>query len=90
MVVTRVDRPATRPRGGGTRRLRIQRITLPAVGNPKSKPPKRLRIADPSVAHSLPTDTCKTDPDLALVNVVWDQLPVDVRADIIAKVRAAI
>ncbi len=37
----------------------------------------------------LPTDTCKTDPDLAAVNAAWPTLPEAVRASIVMLVKAA-
>jgi hypothetical protein len=37
----------------------------------------------------LPTDTCQTDPDLALVNAAWPGLPESVRASILMLVKAA-
>jgi hypothetical protein len=37
----------------------------------------------------LPTDTCKTDPDLAAVVDAWPELPEALKAGIVAIVRAA-
>jgi hypothetical protein len=37
----------------------------------------------------LPTDTCQTDPDLALINSAWSNLPQAVKASILMLVRAA-
>jgi hypothetical protein len=34
-------------------------------------------------------DTCQTDPDLALVNQAWPDLPEAIRAGILAMVKAA-
>jgi len=48
-----------------------------------------LRISTPAVAHHLPTDICKNDPDLHLVASVWGRLPEAVRAGIVAMVKAA-
>ena len=48
-----------------------------------------LRLARESVAHRLPTDICKTDPDLAAVVDAWPGLPEAIRAGIMAMVRAA-
>ena len=42
------------------------------------------------VAHHLPTDTCKTDPDLAAVVAAWSELPEALRAGIVAMVKAAV
>jgi hypothetical protein len=42
-------------------------------------------LIDPLVIH----DTCQTDPDLALINEVWPELPAPVRAGIVAMVKAA-
>ena len=52
-------------------------------------PVKSLRISTPPVSHPIPTDTCKTSPDLAIVVENWDRLPEAVRAGIVAMVRAA-
>ncbi len=57
--------------------------------SPKSDDAKGLRIAAPSVGHHLATDTCQTDPGLALVNAAWDRLPEAVRAGIVAMIKAA-
>jgi hypothetical protein len=37
----------------------------------------------------LPTDTCKTDPELAAVVATWPELPEAIRAGIVAMVKAA-
>jgi hypothetical protein len=42
-----------------------------------------------SLAHHLPTDICRTDPDLARIVEVWPSLPDAVRAHIVAMVNAA-
>ncbi len=51
--------------------------------------PNDLRQTDPSFAHHLPTDTCKTDPDLAAVVASWPELPEALKAGILAMVKAA-
>jgi hypothetical protein len=56
--------------------------------NPKSEPPKWLRIADLPVAHRMPTDICQTDPDLAAVVVAWPGLPAAVKAAITVLAKA--
>jgi hypothetical protein len=38
----------------------------------------------------LPTDTCKTDPDLAAVVAAWPELPEAIRAGIVAMVKTAL
>jgi hypothetical protein len=38
-----------------------------------------LRQAAQPVAHSLPTDTCPTDPELALIHDAWSRLPAEIR-----------
>ena len=48
-----------------------------------------LRQPSRSVAHLLPTDTCKTDPDLAAIVVAWPELPEALKAGILAMVKAA-
>jgi hypothetical protein len=40
-------------------------------------------------AHHLPTDTCRGNPDLAIVIETWDKLPHAVCAGIVAMVKAA-
>ncbi len=55
----------------------------------KQQSSKGLRIAIPSVAHSMPTDTCLTDPNLTAVIDAWDGLPEAVRASILMLVKAA-
>src|SRR5208337_3715831 len=51
---------------------------------PKLPGDNGLRIAPEGVAHHLPTDTCKTDPDLAAVANAWPKLPEAIRAGILA------
>jgi len=48
-----------------------------------------LRLAHESIAHHLPTDACKTDPDLAAVVEAWTELPEAIKAGILAMVEAA-
>ena len=43
----------------------------------------------PGVAHHLPTDTRKTDPDLATVVAAWPGLPEAIKAGIQAMVKAS-
>jgi hypothetical protein len=47
-----------------------------------------LRIASEGVSHHLPTDTCKTDPDLAAVMAAWPELPEAIKAGIVVMVKA--
>jgi hypothetical protein len=54
----------------------------------KGKRTKGLRIADPPVAHHLPTDTCQSDPDLAHIVAAWPNLPDAVKAGMLAMVKA--
>ncbi len=61
----------------------------PQAGYPKGPLPKDLREPAPGVAHHLPTDTCKTDPDLAAVVEAWPDLPEALKAGILAMVKAA-
>ena len=74
--------------GVGTRTPDL-RIMRPQSGFPKSSLPNDLRQPAPSVAHHLPTDTCKTDPDLAAIVAAWPELPQAIRSGILAMVRAA-
>ena len=48
-----------------------------------------LRISSQPLSHSVPTDTCQNDPELAVVIEAWDRLPEAVRAGIVAMVKAA-
>ena len=61
----------------------------PQAGSPKGRLTNDLRQPTPSVAHHLPTDTCKTYPDLAAVVAAWPELPEAIRAGIVAMVKAA-
>jgi len=61
----------------------------PQAGSPKSPSPKDLREPALSVAHHLPTDTRKTDPDLVAVIAAWPELPEALKAGIVAMVKAA-
>ncbi len=61
----------------------------PQVKSSKSNLSKDLRLAAGSSAHHLPTDVRPMPPDLALVVERWPDLPPDLRAGIVAMVRAA-
>ena len=61
----------------------------PQADSPKGSLPNDLRQPAPCLAHHLPTDTCKTDPDLAAVMAAWSKLPEAIRAGILAMVKAA-
>jgi hypothetical protein len=56
----------------------------------KSKSRKALRRCDVNVAHQVPTDTCKTDPDLAAIVAGWPKLPEAIKAGILAMVKASL
>ena len=58
------------------------------AGSPNSPLPKDLQPA-PGVAHYLPTDTRKTDPDLVAVMAAWPDLPEAIKAGIVAMVKVA-
>ena len=60
----------------------------PQASSFKGSLPNDLRQTDPSVAHHLPTGTCKTDPDLAAVVAAWPELPEALKAGILAMVKA--
>jgi len=49
-----------------------------------------LRVAHASIAHSLPTEIIRSDPDLALIVERWAELPEAIRAGILAMVRASV
>jgi len=61
----------------------------PLHDSPTSKPDKRLRLSALPVADHLPTDTRKTNPDLAAVVDAWPDLPEALKAGIVAMVKAA-
>ncbi len=65
-------------------------IMRPQAGSPKGPLPNDLRQPTPIVAHHLPTDTCKTDTDLAAVVAAWPDLPEAIKAGIVAMVRCAL
>ena len=75
--------------GDGIRTRDIQIHNLDADPD-NSNPHQDLRLSPGSLGHHLATDTCQTDPDLALVNAAWDRLPKAVRAGIVAMVKAAV
>jgi len=54
-----------------------------------TNPERGLRLAHESIAHLLPTDACKTDPDLAALVTAWPELPEALKAGIVAMVKAA-
>ena len=60
----------------------------PQAGSPKGRLTNDLRQLAPSVAHHLPTDTCKNDPDLSAVVAAWPELPEAIKASILAMVKA--
>src|SRR5271166_3787559 len=74
--------------GVGTRTPDL-RIMRPQVGSSKVFASNNLRQTAPVLAHYLPTDTCKTDPDLAAVVAAWPHLPEAIKAGIVAMVKAA-
>ena len=61
----------------------------PQAGSPKGSLPNDLRQTTPSVAHHLPTGTCKTNPDLAAVVAAWPELCEAIKAGILAMVKAS-
>ena len=61
----------------------------PEAGSFKGSFPNDLRQTTPSVAPHLSTDTCKTDPDLAVAVAAWSELPEAIRTGIVAMVKAA-
>jgi len=67
----------------------IRRFSRPSRSSRKAEPEQDLRQPAPCVAHHLPTDTCKTDPDLAAVVSAWPDLPEAIRSGIVAMVKAA-
>ena len=66
-----------------------RRFCRPLHDSPTNNSAKRLRLSAPPVADHLPTDTCKTDPDLAAVVDAWPELPEAIKAGIVAMVKAA-
>jgi hypothetical protein len=49
-----------------------------------------LGSSPPAVAHYLPTNICKTEPELNLVASRWDRLPEAIRVRIVAMVKASV
>ena len=74
---------------GGGIRTPDTRIMIPPVEHTKCLPDNGLRVATEPLAHYLPTDTCQSPSDLALVIEAWPTLPEAIRAGIIAMVRSA-
>jgi hypothetical protein len=66
-----------------------ERDTNPLPASDNSCPLKDLGIEDQEDSHHLPTDACKTDPNLATVVAAWPTLPEAIRAGILAMVKAA-
>jgi hypothetical protein len=64
------------------------RIMRPRKRKSKALQDKSLGEDAPSLAHHLPTDTCRLNPDLAIVIETWEKLPEPVRAGIVAMVKA--
>jgi hypothetical protein len=60
----------------------------PPPSSSKQLLPNALRQSVPSIAPQLPTDTCKTDSDLAAVVAAWPDLPEAIKAGILAMVKA--
>ncbi len=65
------------------------RFCRPLHDSLTSKPAKRLRLSTLPDADHLPTDTRKTEPDLAAVVEAWPDLPEALKAGILAMVKAA-
>ena len=64
-------------------------ITDRFLDHPKPCPENDLGINSECVARHLPTDTCKTETDLAAVVAAWPHLPEAIKACIVAMVKAA-
>jgi hypothetical protein len=65
------------------------RIMRPPLELTKVKSVKPLRLPTSPIAHHLPTDTRKSNPDLAAVVDAWPTLPEAVKAGIVAMVKAS-
>jgi len=61
----------------------------PPLGSQKASDFGRVVTEDTGLAHHLPTDICKADPDLATVVEAWPDLPEVVRQSIMLLVKAA-
>jgi hypothetical protein len=48
-----------------------------------------LHRCSPTVAESLPNDSCKNDPGLAALVAAWPHLPEAIKAGIVAMAKAA-
>ena len=84
----RVDSHPVESTGVGTRTPDL-RIMRPQAVSPNGLSAHDLRQTAPSVAHYLPTDTCKIDPELAALVTAWPNLPDAIRVSILMLVRAA-
>jgi hypothetical protein len=74
------------PGGIRTSNLRFRR---PMRQPSKVNDSKALSQTTSLIAHSMPTDTCQTDPDLTAVVDAWHTLPDALRSGIVAMVKAA-
>ena len=70
-------------------RTRDTQIYNQDVESSKGVDNKRLRTATPPIARHLPTDTWKTNSDLATLVAAWAELPEAIRAGIIEMAKAA-
>jgi hypothetical protein len=69
-----------------TRDTRIHNLVCDAPNDVKDN---NLRHSSETLAHYLPTDTCKNDPELAAVLSAWPALPEAIKAGIVALIKAA-
>src|SRR5271157_4857157 len=67
----------------------ISRSTIWIPPPPHHDQDSDLRPPSRALSPPLPTDTCRTDPDLAAVVAAWPSLPEALKAGIVAMVGAA-
>ena len=67
----------------------IPRSTICGSEDVKEKSRKGLRVSGSEFAHSVPTDTCQTSPDLDEIMHAWESLDEAVRSTILMLVRSA-
>jgi hypothetical protein len=58
------------------------------IRNATTKSDNDLRPSSQSLAHRLPADTCRTNPDLAAVVDAWPDLPEVLKAGIVTMVKS--
>jgi hypothetical protein len=68
----------------------ISRSSISGLDDVKHKQSRGLRISGSEFVHSVPTDTCKSYPELREIMDAWVELPDAVRASLLMLVRATV